>query len=261
MHVARLSVLAGLLLAAGSTFAQTAQPRPITSVALFKVTPDKMGNFMEVMKIFPPALDKLLADGAITGYGVDADVLHTGGPNVAFWISGTGFASVDISEKAIEEAMKANPDKMKLGWSATDFASHRDLIVRSVEGKMGTVPAGTLPYTDFDEEKIKPGKFGVAMMLFRHFEKPVLDKLVDDGVIYGYSLDVEAVHTTEPNRCWFLTVLPNLAAKDKVRAAMMAAREKLPESDRQALDEIEKDVFDFTAHRDSISQAVIFKSK
>ncbi|MBI4893835.1 MAG: hypothetical protein HY821_24680 [Acidobacteria bacterium] len=261
MLAVRLPIFAGLLLAAGSLCAQQDQPKPITSVAMFKVTPDKMGSFMETMKIFPPVLDKLMADGSLLGYGVDADVLHSGGTNVAFWISGPGFAAIDKSEKAIGDAMKANPEKMKLGWGATDFGAHRDLLVRSVEGKMGKVPAGTLPFTDFSEEKVKPGKMPVAMMLFRHFEKPVLDKLVEDGVIYGYSVDVEAVHTSEPGKIWFLTIMPNLAAKDKVRAAMMAAMAKMPESDRTALEEIEKDVFVASAHRDSISEALIFKTK
>jgi len=109
--------------------------------------------------------------------------------------------------------------------------------------------------------KIKPGKQAIARMLFRHFEKPVLDKLVADGVIYGYSMDVEAIHTEEIGSVWYLAVLPDLGAKDKMRAAFAAARAKMSDNDRDALDEIEKDIYVMSAHRDSVSEALIFKSK
>lgn len=260
MHARTSALSACLLIAAGTLFGQS-KPQPLTSVAMLKVTPDKMSAFMDVMKLFPPALDKLIAAGTIDAYGVDSDVLHGEGPNVEFWITGANFTAIDAAEKAVESVITANPDRFKEAWGLTDFASHRDLIVRSLESNHGKVPAGALPVTDFDMERIKPGQGNVARTLFLHHEKPVLDKLVADGTIYGYSLDVEAVHTSAPGTMWLVVTLPNLGAKDKVRAAFDAAWEKMPEFERQAVDKVYDETFDHSAHRDFISQALLFKSK
>ncbi len=260
MHVRTSTLFACLLLAASSTYGQS-KPQPLTSVAMFKVTPDKMGAFMDVMKLFPPALDKLLAAGTIQAYGVDSDILHGEGPNVEFWISGADFAAIDAAHKAVQSVITANPEKMNTAWGTTDFAAHRDLIVRSVESNHGKVPAGALPITDFGMQKVKPGRAAVARTLFSHHEKPVLDKLVADGAIYGYSFDVEAVHTSAPGTMWLIVNLPNLAAKDKVRAAFNAAWEKMPETEREAIDKVYDDTFDASAHRDFLTEALIFKAK
>ncbi len=260
MNVRHTTLSACLLLAASACFGQQTET-PLTSVAMFKVTPDKMGGFMDVMTLIAPALDKLLAAGTITGYGVDSDMLHTGEPNLAFWFSAANFAGLGEGEKAIDSAIAANPEKMKSAWGLTDFAAHRDLIVRSVESNYGKVPAGAHPISDFDARRIKPGKNSSAMMMFRHFEKPILDKLVADGVIYGYSLDVEAVHTMEPGMTWFITILPDLGAKDKVRAAFTAASQKFSASERDAMQKMEDEIFVQGSHRDQLSEALIFKMK
>ena len=260
MHARTSALSACLLIAAGTLFGQS-KPQPLTSVAMFKVTPDKMSAFMDVMKLFPPALDKLIAAGTIDAYGVDSDVLHGEGPNVEFWITAPNFTAIDAAEKAVESVITANPDKFKAAWGLTDFASHRDLIVRSLESNHGKVPAGALPVTDFDMQKLKPGRGASARMLFNHFEKPVLDKLVADGTIHGYSLDVEAVHTSEPGTMWLVITMPNLGTRDKIRAAFNAANEKMKDYEREAIDKIYDDTFDSRAHRDFISQALIFKSK
>lgn len=260
MHVRTTALSACLLLAASAAFGQS-KPQSLTSVAMFKVTPDKMAGFMEVMKLFPPALDKLLDAGTIQAYGVDSDLFHGEGPNVEFWISGADLTAIDAAEKAVQSVIKANPEKFKTAWSLTNFADHRDLLVRSVESNHGKVPAGALPVSDFNVQKVKPGRGAVAHMLFKHHEKPVLDKLVADGVIYGYSLDVEALHTSAPGTMWRIVNMPNLGAKDKVRAALNAAWEKMPEADREAMDKVYEDTFDEKAHRDFISEAVIYRQK
>jgi hypothetical protein len=260
MHARTSALSACLLIAAGTLFGQS-KPQPLTSVAMFKVTPDKMPAFMDAMSLFPPALDQLIAAGTIDAYGVDSDILHGQGANVAFWITGADFAAIDAAEKAVQSVMRANPEKMKTAWSVIDFASHRDIIVRSLESNHSKVPAGTLPVTGFSMEKIKPGQENVARTLFLHHQKPVLDKLVADGTIYGYSLDVEAVHTSAPGATWLVVTMPNLGAKDRVRAAFNAAREKMPAGERQAVDKVYDEAFDHSAHRDSLAQALIFKSK
>jgi hypothetical protein len=260
MHVRNLSAIACLLLASGSAFAQQ-KATPLTTVSMFRITPEKMGPFMDIMKLFPPALDKLIASGAVLAYGVDSDIVHLEGPNVAFWITSPDYAGVDAAGKAVKAVIAANPEKMKAAWGLTSFGDHRDLLVRSLVSNHGKIPAGALPISDFYQMKVKPGRGATATMLFNHLQKPALDKLVADGTIYGYSLDVEAVHTQAPGTRWLIISLPDLGAKSKVLAAYQAAMAKLSEIEREAMQLVSEDTFDQKDHRDMLSEALIFKAK
>lgn len=249
-----------LLLAAGSVFAQQAGT-PLTSVAMFRVQPDRMERFVEMVQLITPAIEKLRQSGTVLGYGLDADVIHQQGPNVALWITVRDFAGLAESDKTIQAALRANAEKMKDFYVVSSFDGHRDLLVRGLESGGGKVPEGALPYTFFQQEKVKPGKMAVARMMFRHHEKPVLDRLIQEGVIYGHSMDVEAVHTSEPGTVWYLTVAPGMGSMDKVRAAFQEARQQMSAGEREAVERMEEEVFDRKAHRDSISRALIFRSR
>ncbi len=248
-----------LLLAAGSVMAQPAPP--VTAVSMFRVQPDRMERFVEIIRLVTPSLDKLLQAGTIDAYGLDASMMHTEGTNVDFWYTARDFAGIAAAGKAVEAALQANAAKMKDAYSVTDFDKHRDLMVRSLEHGGGKVPAGTLPVTFFQQEKVKPGKLPVARMMFQHHEKPVLDQLVKDGVIYGYAMDVEAVHTMEPGTVWYLFTAPDLGAMDKIQAAFSASSQKMSAMQRRALEEMEEEVFDRKEHRDFVSRAVIYQSR
>lgn len=249
-----------LLLAAGTVSAQPAAT-PVTAVSMFRVQPDRMERFVEIIRLITPSLDKLLQAGTIDAYGLDTDIVHTEGPNAVLWYTARNFSGISEAEKATRAALQANADKMKDAYSVTDFEKHRDLVVRTLEHGAGKTPAGALPVTFFQEERVKPGKLPVARMMFRHHEKPVLDQLIKEGVIYGYAMDVEAIHTREPGTVWYLIMAPDMGAMDRIQAAFAASREKLGAVERRAMDEMDEEIFDRKSHRDSVSRAVIFKSR
>ena len=91
--------LAAMMMVGVCAFAQQG-PQPLTSVAIFKIKPNKTSDWVAVMKgVFAPALDQLLKDGVITAYGADMDMLHQAGkPNASAWIS------MPSSARAIAEA-------------------------------------------------------------------------------------------------------------------------------------------------------------
>ena len=251
-----------LLFAAAALQAQSTPP--LTSVSLFKVSPGNINSFVEKGKAFAPALDKLMASGVITGYGIDVDILHDpAAQNVVFWVSAPNFAAVAKSNQAIDDFLKANPALAKEIYSLTDMATHSDLIVQSLETRQSQkpVPAGAVPVTDFDMVALKPGKTQEYLALFRKYDKPVLDKLVDDGTIMGYSFDTEAVHTMKPGMVWQIVLMPDLGTKDKVRAAEREAYMKLPEAERNMLDRMSEELTEPGSHRDSLSEGVFFKTK
>ncbi len=249
-----------LLLAAGSVSAQPAAA-PLTSVSLFRVQPDRMERFVEIVQMVTPALEKLRQAGTLEAYGLDSDVFHLEGPNVALWHTAKNFAGIAEAEKAIQSALRANAEKMKDAYTVTDFEKHRDLLVRSVEHGQGKIPAGALPVTFFQQEKVKPGKMAMARMIFQRHQKPVLEQLIQQGAIFGYSMDVEAMHTMEPGTVWYLITAPDMAAMDRIREAFAAAEGKMTAPERRVLEEMREEVFDRKAHRDSVSRAVIYRSR
>jgi hypothetical protein len=260
MTKTRVFSVATFLLAAVSLSAQ--QYKSLSTVATFKVAPDKEDAFVERGKAFVPVLDKLLTEGVITAYGIDVDMLHVPGENnVAFWADTPDFTSLAKANAAIEEFIKANPTLMQDIHSMTDMSTHRDLIIRNWDENHRAVPAGAHPVGDMDVVQVKPDRMEEYLGLLRKYDKPVLDKLVADGVIYGYYFSTEAVHTMKPGMIWEIIEMPDLGAKDKVRAAYMEAMKKIPDAEQKMLDKAYFDMVDYSTHRDDLSVSVVYSQK
>ncbi|HEY3440825.1 MAG TPA: hypothetical protein VGK29_08745 [Paludibaculum sp.] len=228
-----------------------------TSVALFKVKPEGTAAFVENMKKFlAPVGAKLLSEGTISGYGLDLDMFHQpGSTNAALWMDVPSFAAFGKAEEAINAAMKASPAVTAGIWGATDISKHSDLMLRHLFVNMKPAPAGALPYSNFWAVKVKPGKMNEYSQLFEKYQKPVYDKMVADGVILGYSVDAEIIHSDAGDMVWIVTVMPDLGAKDK----MLAITRALP--DRRAMQVNLDGITVEGSHRDSISQSVMFVTK
>jgi hypothetical protein len=181
--------------------------------------------------------------------------------NVEFWVEVPDYAALGKEEKALEEFEKANPALMGDLRTMSDPATHHDLIIGVRESNFGSVPAGSTPVDDFDMVRVKPGRGHEFRELFHKYDKPVLDKLVADGVIYGWELDTEAVHTMEPGLVWVLVIMPDLGAKDKVTAAFEAAYKSLPESEQSSLDKQYQELIVPGSHRDELALSLVFKTK
>jgi len=254
------SISALLAVLAASLSAQS--PKTLTSVSTFHVAQSKVPTFLNRCKAINPTLDKLMEAGTVLSYGVDVDMLHVpGSNNVAIWVTVPDFAALGTLEKAIEEFGKANTATMGDIYSMSDAATHHDFVVRSNEARLGKVPANAMPLNDFDVITVKPGQMQKFMELFRKYDKPVLDALVDSGVIYGYSVDTEAVHTMKPGTVWTIVIMPDLGAKDKVAAAYQAASKKLSEAERTKLEQDSEALVEPGSHRDSLAVSMIFKQK
>ena len=245
----------------GALLAQD-QPQPLTSVALFKVAPKDMAAFTAKAKEFTPTLDKLLADGTINSYGMDVDIIHVPeGTNVAYWYQTANFAGIQKAKAAIEGFMKANPQTATEITSLQDGSAHRDLLVRSLEYKFRKPTGGGMPVWDFSMDRVKEGMGREFVSGFQTHEKPVLEKLFADGVICGYQLDTEVVHTSEPGLYWAIICLPELGARDKVRAAFEAENAKRTEAEREKLGNLYRSLTIRADHRDTLSEAVILNGK
>ncbi|HEY1207212.1 MAG: hypothetical protein ABSH46_20055 [Bryobacteraceae bacterium] len=256
----RMFTLTTFLLATTSLSAQ--QYKHLTSLATFKVAPGKEAAFVNRGKAFVPVLDKLVDSGVVLAYGIDVDMLHVPGVNnVVFWADVADFTALAKADAAIDEFIKSDPAVMADLFAMSDPSTHSDYVLRAREEAHRSAPAGAMPVEDIDMVQVKPERMEEYLELFRKYDKPVLDKLVADGVIYGYGLFTEAVHTMKPGFVWQVTTLPDLGAKDKVRAAFAEASKKQPDGERHMLDKVFFEMADYSSHRDDLAVSVVFRAK
>ncbi len=251
------------LLAAGALLAQPAdQPQPVTKVSVFKVPLDKVGAFVAKGKQFVPVLDTLFASGTVIAYGIENDYLHVpGAPNVVFWYTSANMADLGKADEAVDAFAEKNPQLMADLTGMSDMNAHTDLIVRSPV--MGTKPSSAcMPkFGSMTVEKVKNGKVSEDVALFKKYWKSEMDALVNSGTICAYGCDVEVFHSSAPGRVSQWVMVPDMGSFDKIRAASRAAWQKLTEPEQKLLEAFDEANYDPSAHRDSLTSVVAYKSK
>jgi len=254
-----LAVAACLL---GSMSLAAQEPKGMSSVATFKVPLEKQAAFVDKAKAFVPVMDKLLDAGVITAYGMDVDAVHVPGENnVAFWVDTPNYTSLAKEEAAIAEFMHTNPAVMQDLFGMSDMSAHHDLVLRNWEQHVTAAPAGATPTAATDEVRVKPGRVQEFVELFRKHDKPVLEKLLADGAIYGYWLSSEAVHTMKPGLVWVIIEMSDLGSMDKIRAAVDESYKNLPEGENKLLERLYYEMTEAESHRDSVAVSVVYRSK
>jgi hypothetical protein len=268
--------LVALLASAPPIAAQQAKQEPLTFWYDYTVRPGRDADFMNLVKaIGQPVRDKLMADGVILAWGLEVPVLRVPGyATHVIWYVVADMAGVE----KVQDAMTAQLAKIAADESAQklrkelttaertleiiDVTKTRDWLTRDVIVNYGatTVPAGTLPYTAYSAIKARPGKSGGYVTAWEKYNKPVYDKLVADGVVLEYGLAVEAVKTTDDFTHFLWVVTKDLAARDKVRAALLASQASLSEADRDAMTEIFADAADAGTGRQMLTRSLIFKT-
>jgi len=120
-------------------------------------------------------------------------------------------------------------------------------------------PAGVLPYTRYLFTKVKPGKAAEYRKAWEKYNKPVLDKLLADGVIAAYGLAVEEVRTSGDFTHFTWYDVKELAQFEKVRSAFLADRDHRSQEEQNAINELFATLTDPDAARSEVDHAVIFK--
>lgn len=251
------------LFAAGAILAQPAQqPQPVTKVSLFKVSLDKVRAFTEKGKQFVPVLDSLFAAGTVTAYGIESDYLHVPGvTNVVFWYTSANLGDLGKADAAVDGFAEKNPQLMADLSGLSDMSAHLDLIVRSPI--MGSKPSSVcMPkFASMTVEKVKAGKVADDVALFKKYWKSEMDALVNSGTLCAYGYDVEVFHSSAPGMTFQWVMVPDLESLDKLRAASRASWQKLSEPEQKLLESFDDANYDASAHRDSLTTVIAYKSK
>jgi hypothetical protein len=280
MHRGSWLLVVIFLLVPGWALAQ--QPEPLTYVGTFKVKPGKEESFVNFVKKYDqPMFEKLMAEGTVLAWGLDAALLHHQGEATHnLWVSVPSYAAVDKllaafvelgkQMKADDEQRAAEARRLKQPvpktaeqdlMEAFDFDQHQDFVLRSVVFNIKPVPADTLPYTGVFRFRVERGRGEDYRKLWEKYDKPIWDKLLADGMIFGYGIDVEDWTSMGGGWRWLWVSLPDMATTDKIDAAFRADRDKRSEEERAAIGRQFREVIVAGSGHDDLYRAVMFAAK
>ena len=276
-----LLCLAAVLMLCVTAIAQDAKMQPLTFWYEYSVNPGKEAQFMELVKtVGAPVRDKLLAEGVIGAWGVETPLMRMpGGATHIIWYSVNDWSGVEKVDAAMRAQIAKLDEEAKGGASTgkksvgggmgvtarmmeiADVSKTRDYLTRDLVFVAGQAmpPAGTLPFTRFNYVKVKPGKGSEFRKTWEKYNKPVLDKLVADGVVLAYGLTVEEVRTDGDFTHFVWYAVKDLASLEKVRNTFNSDRDKRSQDERDAITAAFVNVLDVDASRSEVDRSLIFK--
>lgn len=194
---------------------------------------------------FNALMAKLLADGTIIDYGSFKSVAHQdGSPNHGGWWSANSVGNL-MKALAAVAAQKGNPELEKIQAAS----KHWDYILdsRLYGAKHGSFENG---YLRVGAYKSKPHEGEQTDKMLKAYIVPMLEKLLADGSIYAYSIDREAIHTTDPSFFWIVIIANGPEGLDKFYEGLEAASKANPTGGPAFGSTLES-----AEHRDSLSLA------
>ncbi len=281
MNFRRLMFLALAMFWSVSAYAQQQSQQPLTHWAQYAVKPGKEEEFLNLVKtVGQPVRDKLMADGVVLAWGVEVSLLRGHDPTThAIWYTVADWSGIEKVENGLaaqvakldaEEAKRAGEGKKKGAKpaestmerlrDAVDFDKTKDYVTRDLVFVAGQTmpPAGSLPYVRYNFVKVKPGKGEAFRNVWDKYNKPVLDKLVADGVVLAYGLSIEDVKTTGDFTHYVWYAVNSVGDLEKVRNAYRADRDRRSHEEREAINEAFLHTLDPDASRNEVDRSVIF---
>ena len=265
-----------------TAFAQQQMPQPLTYWSGYAVRPGKEDEFMNLVKtVGEPVRDKQMAEGVVLGWGIEVPLLRSpGGWTHLIWYTVADWSGIEKVQSAIQaqlaklaaEEAKATEEGRKKGQKpgtttaerireVFDSSKTRDWLTRDLVFVAGSamLPAGLLPYTRYNFGKVKPGKAADFRAAWDKYNKPVLDKLVADGVILAYGLAVEELKTDGAWTHFIWYGVKSMDAFEKVRNAFGADRNRRSQEERDSIAATFTKATDPDAARQEVTRAIVFK--
>lgn len=195
-------------------------------------------------------MDKLVADGTLTGYGAYTNLLHQEGEAT----HGTWFTATSEGNllKALE-AVYAQPGSTTA--PVQDASKHWDylLVSRMYNQRSGKSEGG---YMAGDQWIVKPGEMRAYNDLMKSAVVPICEKLLADGVVTSYGIDTEDFHSQKLGHVTFFFTTSDASGFDKASKAFDEAFGKSP-----ALGTALQSMVDREGHRDFLTRLRYMNNK
>ena len=218
------------------------QPALYTYVAEWAVPREQWRDYVKASADEKVAMDKLVADGTIIGYGDFSILLHQEGrPTHGSWFTAT-------SRAGLLNALDALYKLPQVTFPVMAASKHWDFLTvsRMYGMKSGKFQGGYLGGGTFE---VKPGGMGAYMEITKKHIVPVMEKLKNEGVVTLYSIETEDFHMLTPGTVSFVYVTPEASGIDKVSDAIEAALTGHP-----AMDAAFRASADREKHRDFLAR-------
>jgi len=190
-----------------------------------------------------PLMDKLVADGTLTGYGAYTNLIHQEGEAT----HGTWFTAT--SEGSLLKALEGVYGQPGATTAPVEGASkHWDyiLVSRIYNQHAGKSEGGYLAGDHWD---VKPGEMREYSNLMKSVLVPIYEKLLAEGAVTSYGMDTEDFHTQKLGRVTFYFTTSDASGLDKASKAMDEMLDKNP-----ALGAAFRSMVEREGHRDFLAR-------
>lgn len=203
------------LLAALPALAQmpevTEKPRMYSYVAEWAVPRAQWGEVAKSNDSDDKVMQKAQADGKIIAFGNDRNLMHQpDGYTHDNWFSSMSLGGL---LQTLDELSKGADAPVIL---ATTKHEDNILVSRYYGWKPGTYKDAYTSGSQYELKKDAPDN--LIDDLAKHLVVPLMEKLLADGLIVEYEIDVEAYHTTSPEKFWIFDITTSAENIDKINA-------------------------------------------
>jgi hypothetical protein len=166
-------------------------------------------------------MKKAVADGTIVSFGSFAVINHQEGlPTHGSWFSATSMANLLKVLEVVRNAPGATAPPLAA-------AKHWDYIMESHDynAHSGTFTNGYLRVGNWNS---KAGTSDPDGKIMKSTMVAMLEKLLADGALHGYQIDVETVHSADPGRFYVAVIANGAEGIDKFNNAIDEAEKANP---------------------------------
>ena len=217
------SVLTLAVLAIGPAPAQNGgREKPLRYIynATWVVPRNLWADYQKMQATDDDLLRKFVADGTLHDFGSYSVLNHQDGQAT----HGTWFSASSMEKlMKVLEAERSAPENTS---SALAASKHWDYVLktRDYNGHSGSFKNGYLRIGAWNP---KSGADAQSVVV-RSTLVPALEKLLEEGALHAYSIDEEAVHSSDPGVLWIAIAANGAAGLDKFDATVEALQKKDP---------------------------------
>ncbi len=244
-RVVRSRDIRRLGVAAGAQMTEVKEKPPMYSyVAYWNIPRAQWGEMAKADAADQKILDKAVASGTVVGYGNDENLIHQAdGPTHDGWWSAMSMAAV---LNVLDQFYKAGNATSPVLTTAT---KHWDglFVSRYYNWHPGSWKD---LYTHGSSYKLKADAPSDAVaMPSKNMIVPLMEKMLADGAIHKYEVDVEAIHSEGTGTFWIFYLAADAEGLDKVDGALKETLKANP-LDSPAFGSM----VDFSDHRDYLAR-------
>lgn len=248
-------VTAALLLLPTFAAAQE-EATPLTWVGMIQIKPGADLQFEKAFdKYDKPIVDQLVADGKAISWALGWEMAGPGGYDYVFWITVPNWAGISAVEAAFDARWEGMSEEelskmLETSKEVSEPGDGQFQLLRHTVFKSN--PDADWKYLRLTAVTVKPGHGSDAMKMWKSFWGPTYDQLLESGVIAGYGMIEEAIHTDSgfTHQSWI--IFNDLANLDQFEKAFEAADEEVSKGDGVARKAAYLKMFKTEAHFDRL---------